>query len=79
MIRVAWGLVSVVKTQRGQCVHVIFRGGGMAVGKRVSEVRHPGVTEFIHCGVRVGIMAVETGFDRLLAEHVEVKKREIDD
>lgn len=51
MIRVAWGLVSVVKTERGQCVHVIFRGGGMAVGKRVSEVRHFGVTESIHCGV----------------------------
>ena len=53
MISVAWGLVSVVKTQRGQCVHVIFRGGGMAVGKRVPEVRHPGVPELIHCAVFV--------------------------
>ena len=68
-----------VKTQRGQCVHVIFRGGGMAVGKRVSEVRHPGVPELIHCGVCVGIIAVETGFDRLLAEPVEVKKRDMDE
>ena len=53
MIGVAWVLVSVIKAQRRQWVHVIFRGGGMAVGKRVPEVRHPGVTEIIHCGVVV--------------------------
>ena len=51
----------------------------MAVGKRVSEVRHPGVPEFIHCGARVEIIAVETGFDRLLVEHVEVKKSDMDE
>ena len=79
MIGVAWGVVSVVEAQRGQCVHVVFRGGGIAVGKRIPEVRHPGVTEVIHCGVCEEIIAVETGFDRLLAEHSEVKKREFEE
>ena len=75
MIRVVLGLVSVVEAQRGQCVHVVVRGGGVTVGKRIPEVRHPGVAELIHCGACVGIIAVETGLDRLLAEHAEVKKK----
>ena len=75
MIGVAWGLISMVEAQRGQCVHVVFRGGGVTVGKRIPEVRHPGVAEIIHCGVCVTMIAVETGFDRLLAEHAEGKKQ----
>lgn len=62
-----------VEPQCRQCVHVVFRGSGVTVGKRVPEVRHRGVTELIHCGVCVGIIAVETGLNRLVAEHAEVK------
>ena len=54
MIGVAWGLVSVVEPQSGQSVHVVFRGSGVTVGKRVPEVRHPGVTEVVHCGCLYG-------------------------
>ena len=81
MIGVAWGLISMIEAQRGQSVHVVFRRGGVTVGKRIPEVRHPGVAELIHCSVCVEKIAVETGFDRLLAEHAEGKKenRELDE
>lgn len=54
MIGVGWGLVSVVEPQGGQCAHVVFRRGGVTVGKRIPEVRHPGVAELIHCGCLCG-------------------------